>query len=992
MKNYLLTITTLLITAISFGQTTFTVNNLNYEVLSINPNTVEIIGGTDVPTDLEIPATVENSEGESFSVTAIGTIAFKGDGLTSVSIPSSVTNIDQEAFMNNNLTSVVIPASVTILETRAFNTNQISNLDLGEGVKTIGLSAFGRNSLSSIVIPASVTTIGTFAFFNNSISAVESQAIAPPSIQSNSFGDRSNISLTVPEGTEIAYEEGGWSGFQTVNDAPFIGLTFNIDEITYTVTTLEPNEVILSNGNNSTGNIEIPAAVSFNDFTYSVTAISNNAFGDNSLTSVVIPNTIASIGNTAFSGNAELLSVTSNNTTPPSLGNNVFIDTPTDKSLTIPDGTETTYETAGWTGFATVNGNVTIGTIFTADGFTFAVTGSNPNTVQITDNSNTGVVAIPSSIDSSFGTFNITSIGNNAFRDNSLTSIVIPNTIASIGNTAFRNNAELLSVLSNNTTPPSLGSNVFTDTPNEKTLTVPSGSEAEYETAGWSNNFFTVNGNVTIGKQFSVGNINYEVIANNPNSVSVRGSSQAEINIPNTITISGLELLVTTISNIAFKGNTAINSISLGENIKSIGFEAFRNSSITEITSNALIPPVLEGSVFRNTGIKKLTVPSGTEVAYAEAGWTDFLIINDVFVVGKSFTVDNFNYTVTATTPTVAFTGGDGDDIVIPDTVTIFDIELTVTTIGEDAFRSGSGNRNSVTIGENILNIEDSAFRSSSFIQIISKNTVPPSLGSQVFVASTIGSIIVPVGTIEAYAEAGWPASLLTEATTIELKLKTFLQGAYINPNTAEEDLRNDLQEAALIPLTSTYADERSAARTFDTIQFFSPSILKVTDWIFVEIRDANEPSNVLDSRSLLLQTNGDIVDFTLNNEFTNPTFDQPLVDEYFVVIKHRNHISIRTANTISSNQSFVDLDFTNDPTLVEGGENALVEVSDNIFAMIAGDFDENGQIQPSDVNDTTAAIGTSAYSNADMDMNGQIQPADVNNLVNPNVGRGVQF
>ena len=49
------------------------------------------------------------------------------------------------------------------------------------------------------------------------------------------------------------------------------------------------------------GAIEIPESVEYNDIVYSVTAIGDSVFFNNSsLTSVILPNTITSIGNSAF--------------------------------------------------------------------------------------------------------------------------------------------------------------------------------------------------------------------------------------------------------------------------------------------------------------------------------------------------------------------------------------------------------------------------------------------------------------------------------------------------------------------------------------------------------------------------------------------------------------------------------------------------------------------------------------------------------------------
>jgi len=123
-------------------------------------------------------------------VTSVGSRAFYGSGLTSVTIPDSVTSIGNEAFSNcanltsvtipdsvtsigqhafsdcSGLTSVTIPDSVTSLGQRAFyNCSGLTSVTIGNGVTSIGGAAFSScASLTSITIPNGVTSLGSSAF------------------------------------------------------------------------------------------------------------------------------------------------------------------------------------------------------------------------------------------------------------------------------------------------------------------------------------------------------------------------------------------------------------------------------------------------------------------------------------------------------------------------------------------------------------------------------------------------------------------------------------------------------------------------------------------------------------------------------------------------------------------------------------------------------------------------------------------------------------
>lgn len=82
---------------------------------------------------------------------------------------------------------------------------------------------------------------------------------------------------------------------------------FTVDGIKYNVTSTENNtvEVVMKGEIGSDfyeGDIVIPATVTNNDVTYSVTSIGNEAFAlCSSLTSITLPSGVTSIGNSAFS-------------------------------------------------------------------------------------------------------------------------------------------------------------------------------------------------------------------------------------------------------------------------------------------------------------------------------------------------------------------------------------------------------------------------------------------------------------------------------------------------------------------------------------------------------------------------------------------------------------------------------------------------------------------------------------------------------------------
>lgn len=61
-------------------------------------------------------------------------------------------------------------------------------------------------------------------------------------------------------------------------------------------------------------------------------------------------------------------------------------------------------------------------------------------------------------------------------------------------------------------------------------------------------------------------------------------------------------------------------------------------------------------------------------------------------------------------------------------------------------------------------------------------------------------------------------------------------------------------------------------------------------------------------------------------------------------------------------------------------------------FALFAGDFNGDGQVQNTDKSAVEPLRGISGYSNADIDMNGEVQNTDLNSVLTPNIGKGKQY
>ena len=217
---------------------------------------------------------------------------------------------------------------------------------------------------------------------------------------------------------------------------------------------------------------------------------------------------------------------------------------------------------------------------------------------------------------------------------------------------------------------------------------------------------------------------------------------------------------------------------------------------------------------------------------------------------------------------------------------------------------------------------------------------------------------------------------------SINVSLKIFLQGAYDTANT--NSLLDNLRVSNLIPLTTPYTD--GITTTQEVLDVTGDNA--IVDWIWVELRDKNDNTAIIESTSALLQRNGTVV----TTDGVSPVEFSSSADRYYVAVAHQSHLGIITANTIALPNTGQNLDLTADTALIDGGINALNDMSDGYFALSAGDYNGNGQIQNSDSADIRPLLGRSIYSPADIDMNGQIQNSDINNILKPNIGKGEQL
>ena len=409
---------------------------------------------------------------------------------------------------------------------------------------------------------------------------------------------------------------------------------------------------------------------------------------------------------------------------------------------------------------------------FYVGGIYYTILIDKPNEVEVTyrgadynsfPNEYSGYVIVPATVTFSGTTYNVTSIGENAFTYcSSLTRTTIENGVKNIENSAFYSCSSLTEVTIPNSVT-SIGENAFAYCSSLTSVAIPNSVTTIGQGAfGWCSSLTSITipnsvtsiGNNAFYECFSLASPVYNAhcfaylpssyqgtytIANGIKMIAGGAfwecSGLTEVTIPNS---------VTSIGGYAFHNCSSLKEVTMGNGVKSIEYSAFNKcSSLTSITIPESVTSMGNGVFEYCTSLTSISIPDSVK---SIGNWTfsrcsslmEATIGNSVSRIGEKA----FEYCSSLTS------------ITIPE---------SVTSIDEYAF-SHCSSLKSITIPNNVTNIGNSAFSHCSSLTEVTISDSVASIGDWVFNECT--SLTSPVYNAHFF-----------------VYLPTSYQGAYTIPN-----------------------------------------------------------------------------------------------------------------------------------------------------------------------------------------------------------------
>ncbi|GAB3741802.1 hypothetical protein GCM10028816_50780 [Spirosoma lituiforme] len=231
---------------------------------------------------------------------------------------------------------------------------------------------------------------------------------------------------------------------------------------------------------------------------------------------------------------------------------------------------------------------------------------------------------------------------------------------------------------------------------------------------------------------------------------------------------------------------------------------------------------------------------------------------------------------------------------------------------------------------------------------------IVPQIGAVGYTNLSFGASVAPVAgeTVLSNNVAYLTYAGVVQPGGVSLAVKALLQGAYEGATGLMQD---KLRQKGLIPLTQPYGGPFGGNSTYTFInsgnETTTPAILSVTgvnaivDWVMVELHSASNPATIVATKPALIQRDGDVV--SAADGVSPLTFSYLTSGSYFVVVRHRNHLGVMSAQAQVLTPTTTTVDLTNPANLYKlpGAGNQPAYTSNTTAMLWAGNTNGDNQV-----------------------------------------------
>lgn len=217
----------------------------------------------------------------------------------------------------------------------------------------------------------------------------------------------------------------------------------------------------------------------------------------------------------------------------------------------------------------------------------------------------------------------------------------------------------------------------------------------------------------------------------------------------------------------------------------------------------------------------------------------------------------------------------------------------------------------------------------------------------------------------------------------VKLQMRAFLQGAYDDKAGL---MSTDLNLLNLLPTNQPYQAapfNYAGTETLSTLVKENTDHRAAVDWVLVELRLS--PTTIASSRAVIIQRDGNLVDAQTGSSTLH--FANVKAGNYYVSVRHRNHLGVMSASPLGLSNTDKLVDFTLSSTAVKGTETRYI---DGALALLwVGDINGSNTLTGSgpgnDITSLLSSVITSpenpqaqtnyilrGYFNTDLNMDGK--------------------